>query len=89
MQLCHAYKCDVEVPSKSLMCHDHYYKVPIVVRREIWKSRKLNKKGKLSAVYVEAIAKAILAVAIAEGYSLREMKSWLKITYPRIFADSA
>lgn len=65
---CHAIGCEVVVDPGLLMCREHWFKVPRLLRRAVWrnyrKGQEITKDP--SRDYLEAARAAIDAVARAE-----------------------
>lgn len=70
---CRAVACDVTVSAGKLMCRTHWSMVPADLRRAVlvaWRSRQTILTPSTSTAYVGARARAITAVAAAEGREL-------------------
>lgn len=67
--LCHAIGCSNRVPPKFLMCGPHWFMVPIMIRRDVWRWYKPGQEDNLNPrqEWIDAAKKAINHVAQLEG----------------------
>lgn len=74
---CHAIGCEKEVPPHLLMCFPHWQRVPKRLQRDVWATYRAGQEvdKKPTNEYLEAAARAILAVADKENLITFEEKS--------------
>ena len=66
---CHAEGCNVRVPPKLLMCRRHWFMVPPMLRREVWRLYRPGQERDKNPTreYLVAARESIDAVAQLEG----------------------
>lgn len=66
---CHAVDCNERIPHKFLMCGPHWYMVPAVLRRQIWRAYTPGQEenGTPSQEWIDSARQAINFVARKEG----------------------
>jgi hypothetical protein len=71
---CHARGCNVHVPPEMLMCLAHWRRVPLRIKRAVWKTYRSGQCDDMnvSRKWLEAASAAIGSVACAEGLGVTE-----------------
>ena len=67
---CHAVGCRIAIDPQMLMCRDHWFQVPVDLRRAVWRHYARGQEDNpslVSAAYAQAARRAVVAVAQAEG----------------------
>lgn len=67
--LCHAVGCNIRIPPNRLMCAYHWYMVPPVLRRGVWRTYRPGQEvdKRPSKDYLDVAREAINYVAREEG----------------------
>lgn len=70
--ICHAYKCNIQIPPKMLMCLKHWRKVPREIQNKIWATYRPGQEIDkiITEEYSDAFDNAVESVARKEGYIL-------------------
>lgn len=65
---CHATGCKVQVPPEMFMCRKHWFKLPVVFRREIYKTYRNGQcdDWEVSKEYCDAAIAAVKYIAARE-----------------------
>lgn len=78
---CHAAMCNKQVDPKMFMCREHWFKLPLTLRKLIWKTYRLGQEDDKnpSKEYCLAAMRCIAHLAGRDGLSVEQMQDGLAV----------